>query len=182
MNAIRNVVFGLAGLLVTFSPVRADESRWSFGVEADLLPYLNDGYSISAVAGRGRVRTRLVRAELTKPEFATDDGFRDDELEVFALVVDLFLRDDRTGWWFGAGVELWDGEVTEEASNLTRSYETTLLTAGTGYVWRLGRHFSINPWAGVHTAVAGDRRLRFATQDLALGTTAEASVKIGISF
>lgn len=185
MNGSRALVVGLFSLLLAATAATAalaDEPRWSFGSELDLVPFLSEGYSVSAIAGRGHWRGRLVRAELTTPEFATDDAFRDDELEVTAFIVDGFLREDQTGWWFGAGFERWDGEVTEKDSNVSREYQSVILTAGCGYVWRLGRHVSINPWAGVHTPVGGDREIRFPSHVFEIETTPEASLKVGVSF
>ena len=182
MKTTRLLVLALSILHVASIPAVAEESRWTFGTELDVLPFLSDGYSVSAVVGRGKFRGRLVRAELTTPDFATDDDFRDDELEVTALIVDGFLRSDQTGWWFGAGFERWDGEVTEKASGVTKEYRSVILTAGSGYVWRFGRHFTINPWVGVHTPVGGDRKVRFPLHDFEIGTTPEASLKLGLSF
>lgn len=180
----RNRILGLA-LMVLMSgalPALAEEQPWRFGAELDVLPFVSGGYSISAIAGRGHWRGRLVRAELTTPDFATDDSFRDNELEVTAFIVDRFLREEQTGWWFGGGVERWDGEVTEKASGVTKEYRSVILTAGCGYVWRLGTHFSINPWAGVHTPVGGDRSVRFPSRSFEIETTPEASLKVGVSF
>lgn len=182
MNGSKTIALGLFTLLLGAVPALSDESPWKLGAELDVVPFLSDGYSVSAIAGRGRFRGRLVRAELTTPEFATDDDFRDDELEVTAFIVDGFLREDQTGWWFGAGFELWDGEVTEKVSNATKDYRTVMLTAGCGYVWHLGRHFSINPWGGVHTPVSGDRRVRFPSHVFEIETTPEVSLKLGVTF
>lgn len=182
MNAIRIVAAGLAGLLLTAAAAPAEELRWTFGVEADLLPYLSDENSLSASAGRGRYRARLVRAELTMPEIATDDAFRDDELAIVAVVVDRFLREDQAGRWFGVGVEQRHGEVSEGDTGTTHDYRTTMFTAGAGYVWQFGRHLTVNPWVGGHTPIAGDRRVRSPLHDFTIGTTPEASLEIGVTF
>jgi len=182
MTRIRKSILGLLPLLLAASPTFADDARWRFGTEIDLLPYLSDGYSVSAIVGKGRFRGRLVRSEVTTPDFVTDDDFRDNDLEVVALVVDVFRDESQTGWWLGAGLEMWDGRVTEKASGLSRTYETTVLTAGAGYVWRFRERFTVNPWIGVHTPLGGDWRVRFPSHEFSIDTAPEASLKVGLSF
>lgn len=182
MNRTKTLAPLLLTLLLVAPLARAEEPNWKFGAEVDLLPYLSDGYSISAIAGKGRLRGRLVRSELTIPDLLTDDDFRDNDLEVVALILDVFLHREQTGWWFGAGIEQWEGEVTEKDSGTTQPYETTVVTVGAGYVWRIGRHFTINPWAGVHIPVGGDRFIHFPSHEFSIDATPEASLKLGVSF
>lgn len=182
MNRFPTLALAFVALMLAAPPLHADEVPWRFGTELDLLPFLSDGYSVSVVAGRGHFRGRLVRTELTTPDFVTDDDFRDDDLEIVALVFDYFPRDDQTGWWFGVGLELWDGEVTEKASGLSQTYQSTVLTGGAGYVWRFGEHFTVNPWAGIHAPIGGDRTLRFPSHEFSIEAKLEASLKVGLSF
>jgi len=181
MTRIQTLALALFTLL-TATAALGEEPRWRFGTELDVVPFLSDGYSVSAIAGRGRFRGRLVSAKLTTPDFTTDDDFRDNELEIAAAILDVFLRTDQTGWWFGLGLEQWDGQVTEKVSNVTQTYEATLLTGGLGYVWRFGEHFTVNPWVGVHTPIGGDRLLRFPNHFFSIDSTPEASIKLGYTF
>lgn len=169
-------------LLCTAIGAHAADAPWVFGTELDVLPYLNDGYYLSAIVGKGRLRGRIVRTELTTPGFATEEGFKDNDLEVWAGIVDIYFKDDFKGWWFGPGLERWTGEVTEEASGLRQGYETTILTLGGGYTWRFSKHFYLNPWAAVHFPIGGDRDVEFPSSTFSIDPTPEASVKLGITF
>jgi hypothetical protein len=168
--------------LVAASGASAADPKWVFGTELDVVPFLNDGYYLSAIVGKGRLRGRIVRTELTTPGFATEDGFKDNDLEVWAGIVDIYFKDDFKGWWFGPGLERWTGEVTEEASGARRGYETTILTLGGGYTWWFSKHFYLNPWAAVHIPIGGDRDVAFPSSSFSIDPTPEASIKIGVLF
>lgn len=174
----------LALSMLSFAPAVAATSNdgWKVGTEFDLLPYLNDGYYVSLVVGKGRVRGRLVRTALTTPDFATDDDFEDNDLSIWAGIMDIYFKDGFTGWWVGPGVERWSGRVTEKATGLRQEYDTDILTVGGGYTWRFSRHFYLNPWAAVHVPIGGDTEVRFASSTFEIHPTAEASVKLGIEF
>lgn len=167
---------------VLLSPCSAEEKDWMIGTELDLLPYLSGGYYLSLVGGVDKLRGRVVRTELTVPDFATDDAFTDNDLGVWALILDIYFKKDFKGWWIGPGLERWDGEVTEKSSGLRRKYSTDILTLGGGYTWRFSKHFYLNPWAAVHLPIGGDREIRFASDVFEINPTPEASVKLGIQF
>jgi hypothetical protein len=158
------------------------DDKWTFGTEFDLLPFLNHGYYVSAIVGKGRLRGRLVRTELTIPGFATDDAFEDNKLAIWGAVVDVFFKDGFSGWWVGSGFERWNGDVTEKASDVRESYQTNMFTLGGGYAWKFSKHFYLNPWAGVHIPISGDQSVTFPSSTLEIKTTPEASVKLGIEF
>ena len=175
----------LLAWLIIFAPVTtiaAEGAKWTFGTEIDLLPYLNGGYYISAIAGKGRLRGRIVRTELTVPSFATDDAFTDNDLEVWAAIVDIYFKDEFSGWWFGPGLEIWDGTVTEKASGVRQSYHTNILTLGGGYTWRFSKNFYLNPWAAIHIPIGGDRDVMFPSGVFEIDPIPEASVKLGVFF
>src|SRR5262249_20585080 len=99
-----------------------------------------------------------------------------------AAIVDFFFRDGFSGWWVGPGLERWNGDVTEKASGVRHGYETDILTVGGGYVWKFSKHVYLNPWAGVHIPIAGDREVSFPSAVFKINVTPEASVKLGIAF
>jgi hypothetical protein len=45
--------------------------KWTVGTELDVVPYVFNGYYVSAVAGYGKWRTRFVRTAITTPGFET---------------------------------------------------------------------------------------------------------------
>ena len=166
-------------------PVVADDQtpkKWMVGTELDLVPYIFDGYYISAVAGYGKWRARFVRTNITTPNFATRSGFEDNKLNVNAYIVDYYLKEGFQGWWIGPGYETWDGEVKEKTSGVRKTYKTEILTLGGGYTFRFNDHFYINPWAAVHIPIGGDKDVQFVNKSFKIRTTPEASIKIGINF
>lgn len=167
------------------SPVMADDQvpkEWMLGTELDLVPYIFDGYYVSAVAGYGKLRARFVRTNITTPGFATQSGFADNKLNVNAYIIDYYFKDGFKGWWFGPGYESWDGEVKEKSSGLKKMYRTDILTLGGGYTFRFNDHFYLNPWAAVHIPIGGDKNVQFVNETFKLRATPEASIKIGINF
>jgi hypothetical protein len=182
MKRIRALILGSLLCFACGGATAAGQREWTFGTEFDLVPFLNDGYYVSAIAGKGRLRGRLVSAHLTVPAFATDDAFEDNDLSVVAGILDVYFKDGFSGWWLGPGFEGWEGDVTEKASGLRQSYQTTIFTVGGGYTWKFSRHFYLNPWAAVHFPIGGDREISFTSSDFEIKPTPEASVKLGIEF
>lgn len=167
-------------------PVSAEENEstkeWMFGTELDFVPYVFDGYYISAIAGYGHWRTRFVYTDITTPDFATQSGFEDNRLKVKAYIVDYYFKEGFEGWWIGPGLETWEGTIKEKSSELKKTYTTNILTLGGGYTFRFNNHLYINPWAAVHIPIGGDKEVQFASKTLKIDPTPEASIKIGINF
>jgi hypothetical protein len=176
------VVSFLAGsfLLAPSSP--AADRTWMVGTELDVVPYASGGYYLSLIGGVGKLRGRIVRTELTVPDFVTDDAFTDDDREVDAVILDIYFRRDFVGWWIGPGLERWTGDVTEEATSVRESYRTDIFTIGGGYTWRFSKHFYLNPWGAVHVPIGGDRDVEFVEDTFEIDATPEVSVKLGIRF
>ncbi len=174
----------LSCLLPAMTVFANDEApkKWMVGTELDLVPYLFDGYYVSVVAGHGKWRARFVRTNITTPDFATQSGFEDNELNVNAYIVDYYFKDGFRGWWVGPGYETWNGEVKEKSSGLNKKYRTDILTLGGGYTFRFNDHAYLNPWAAVHVPISGDRDVSFVNSVFKIRATPEASIKIGINF
>jgi hypothetical protein len=182
MNSLLKVLVACLILVSSSTAMAASDAKWTFGTEFDLVPFLLDGYYVSAIAGKGRLRGRLVRTVLTTPGFATDDAFEDNDLAVTALIMDVYFKDGFSGWWLGPGLERWDGDVTEKSSGVRMGYVTKIFTVGGGYEWKFSKHFYLNPWAAVHVPIGGDRSVDFPSAEFTIDPTLEASVKFGIEF
>lgn len=177
-------------LVAIASPAMAQRSaaastapRAAVGAELDLLPYASGGYYLSGWIGREHFRLRPVVAKTTLPSFVVQDGFKNADLEVAALIVDYFPRADFRGWWIGAGVEHWRNRVENEGNGGTARWNNTVATVGGGYVWQLGEHFCLNPWAAGHLVVGGPTRVSAggATHS-PKRFTPEVSLKLGWRF
>ena len=156
------------------------------GTEFDVLPYATGGAYGSLILGRGAWRVRGVVSRVNVPEAFVADGFSDQRTDAIALLADRFIgrrRDEGRGFWVGGGVEYWRTRISRDGSEAYTAYNTTMLTAGGGYVWHLTRHVYLNPWAAAHASIAGDRDVDVSGATFTPRRfTAEASLKLGIVF
>jgi hypothetical protein len=155
----------------------------TIGIEQDILPYLTGGYFMAFTAGMKHLRGRAVLASVTKPDFVVADGFTNNQVRAYALLGDYFLKDNWSGWWFGGGIVYWDSSIQSEAKLSTAHYQNILLNGSLGYSWKVGEHFYVSPWAGMHLCVGGDTDVvvdgkHFIPPVLNL----EASIKVGWLF
>jgi hypothetical protein len=159
---------------------------WKFGTEIDVLPYVMNGYYGSAFVARGAWRFRGVAARSDAPSFLVTDGFGKKRTDAYALLVDRFLghhRSDLKAFWLGGGTELWRSRIRQDGISDFTCYNNTVVTAGSGYVWKLSNHFYVNPWSAIHVVVAGDRKINVSGKTYEQPRlTPEASVKLGIVF
>lgn len=164
-------------------PSATDGPTLRAGVEADVLPYVTGGWYASGWVGYDRFRLRLVVARVNPPDFTLEDEFTDAETRAYAALLDYFLRPAFGGPWIGGGIEHWDNRVGHPDESATGTYHNWMATVGGGWVFGLGRHLYLNPWAAGHWRIAGDTQTfvgsRLFEPRKAL---AEASVKIGWGF
>ena len=153
----RNVpVLFLALSLFLFLPKSSvAQDRMHFGVNVDLLPTV-----MSATEGRfggagqvwvavGKNRFRAVAASMRLPDSFSEEPWSDNDLNAFALIYDRFLREPVRGPWVGTGVEFWNQSITyhERTKFFLNNWIATL---GAGWVFRIGDHFLLDPWVGLH--------------------------------
>lgn len=179
---LAGICLGPSGKAQPSEPV-SKGSRITFGLEQDVLPYVTGGYFFAAWAGQGHIRGRTVMAYVKKPDWIIPDGFTNNEVRAYALLGDYFLKDGWSGWWIGGGLVYWDSKIQSDLKLSTVSYQNLLVNGSVGYSWKLGKHFYVSPWAGMHLRVGG------ATDVLVDGKNfepplfnPEASVKFGYWF
>jgi hypothetical protein len=136
---------------------KENKSRLSIGAETDVLPYITGGNYGSAWVSKNHFRYRAVITNVTTPEFMLKDGFTNNNIMVYAALVDYFFKPIPEKWWIGAGFEYWDAEIQTSSKLSTVKYNNTMFTAGGGYVWRVYKNFYLNPWAAAHVRIAGDK-------------------------
>ena len=132
--------------------------RTTAGFELDVLPYVSGGYYVSGWIGHDRIRVRPVVTKTTLPSFVVQDGFKNADLDVYAVIVDYFPRGGFRGFWVGAGVEYWKNSIENESNGGTAKWNNTVATIGAGYVWKVAGNFYLNPWAAGHLVVGGATR------------------------
>lgn len=174
----------LAAALAAGAPAAAQEPKpATVGFELDVLPYATGGYYGSAWVGRGRIRVRPVVASTSLPDFFVEDGFRNAEVDAYAVIVDYFFRDGFRGFWVGAGAEYWENRVENEADGGTAEWNNTVATVGGGYVWKFAGNFYVNPWVAGHLVVGGPTSVTAGGATYSPKRfTPEASVKLGWHF
>ncbi len=179
---LAGILIGPIGRAQSLEPAPRN-SRFAFGLEQDMLPYVTGGYFFAAWAGQGHIRGRAVMAYVKKPDWIIPDGFTNNEVKAYALLGDYFLKDDWSGWWIGGGLVYWDSKIQSDLKLSTASYQNILVNGSLGYSWKFGKHFYVSPWAGMHLRVGGDTDVvvdgKHFTPPL---FNPEASVKIGYCF
>jgi hypothetical protein len=171
----------LGSSLLLSTQANAESLTWA--TEVDLLPIATGGWYTSLAVGREAWRVRAVAAEVHVPDAFAPKGWVSSRTRAQALLVDRFFRPGFTGPWVGAGFERWDESLKREHGPERVKLTSLQSTLGAGWVFELGRGFTLNPWMAVHRRIAGDRD---ATIEQAVcrprALQAEASLKIGYTF
>ncbi len=121
------------------------ERRTTFGLEADVVPYILGGYHGSVVVGYNQWRFRGVFVGLTTPSSLLDEGFKDNKVKVGAIIVDYFFQPNWKKFFISTGVEYLSGNLGHEKVSSTSNYNGVLWTAGGGYVWKFHKNFYLAP-------------------------------------
>ncbi|MCB0602502.1 MAG: hypothetical protein KDC28_14790, partial [Saprospiraceae bacterium] len=64
------------------------DAKFHVGIEQDVVPYATGGYFAGVWLGRGHWKTRLLHVKATKPDFLLADGFTDNVIKAYAIVLD----------------------------------------------------------------------------------------------
>ncbi len=155
----------------------------SIGFELDAVPYIFKGYYGSVWVGHNHFRYRAVITKIETPDFILKDGFTNNEINVYAAIVDYFFKPDFEGWWIGPGLEYWDAKIQTNSKLETVEYNNTIFTIGGGYIWKFYKNFYLNPWVAGHLRIAGDKEVIVdqSTFETPLFTP-EISLKLGWHF
>ena len=172
----------------TFSDGNCQKRRTSYftgiGFELDVLPYFTGGYYGSIWYGHGPVRGRFIVANTNVPSFFIPTGFKDYNLQVYALIGDYFIQSSSfEKLWVGLGVEYWDGTIVSESTEISADHNNYVITIRLGYVWKFYKNFYLNPWFGLHIIAAGDTSVPVGNEEFKPPViTPEISLKLGWHF
>jgi hypothetical protein len=171
-------------LLTSFVFVYGQENqKLTVGFEQDALPYVFNGYFANVWVGEGHVRSRLLLAQVTKPDFILANGFTNNQVTAVALTADYFLKPEWRGWWVSAGAVCWKNSIQTTDLLQTAHFNTWLLNGSLGYSWKFYRNFYVSPWVGLHVKVAGDKEVAVDSKTYKPPRlNPEASIKIGWHF
>lgn len=183
MIRISLFILAFLGLTVAASAQEKPAPRTAVGLEQDVLPYLTGGYFAGVWIGKSHTRVRALTARVHKPDIFVPEGFTNNRVTAYALVVDYFLKENWKGWWLGTGPTYWRSSIQSESRWSTVHFENILLNGSIGYNFPLPHNLYVSPWAGMHILVAGKRHLTVDGKDYTAPLfNPEASVKVGWRF
>ncbi|SEF39735.1 hypothetical protein [Vibrio hangzhouensis] len=182
-NAKLKLLAAACALLCPYANANTNtNTKLKYGIELDAVPYLLGGYYVSALVAINNFQLRYVTTKYETPSFYLKNGFKDDNVEVKAFILDYYFDNSLKGFWVGSGIEKWQGKVTESSSGVEKGYDTNLFTIGGGYSYYLNDYFYLNPWIGLHIPVSGDDKVSFTNNTFDINTTAEISLKLGFKY
>ncbi|MEM7436917.1 MAG: hypothetical protein AAF436_17315 [Myxococcota bacterium] len=166
----------------------AKPRRVTVGFNVDLFPIIASasqkafGFSGQLQLAIDKVQFRLVGAKIRNFAALLDDDFEDHDTVVLAFIFDFFFREDLSGFWVASGFELWLNEIGNANTTSRADWTNAVWTLGGGYVWRIGPHFFINPWIGMHVRM-NNPEIELGGQSFQpLWVVANGSVKLGAYF
>ncbi len=175
----------LLGLILLVSilksnPVAAQQSKIRAGLELDLLPYATGGYFACGFVGIEQFRVRALTASVNKPNWSINNNYRNNHIQAYALVLDIYQNKDWKGWWLGGGIVYWQSNIQSKELLETAHFSNFLLNGSLGYQIPLGKHFYASPWAGISLRVAGNKNVPVDQYHYTLPfINPEASLKLG---
>lgn len=162
-----------------------DDGGFYYGTELDAMPFINQGFYSSLYVAHSAYKYRFVTAQMTLLDMVVKKGFKDQQLDAYALIVDYYphSKDFKKGLWIGTGFEYWKSEIKTKESNEKQAFDQWIYTLGAGYNIPLYKHIYLNPWCAGHLNLNWDQKVQFREKQLKLDNfTPEMSVKLGIYF
>ncbi len=141
------------------------KEKLSFGIESEIMTWINQGYHGSFWIGKKGLRTRFVVAKATYPDNFNPEGFTNLTSEFYEIEFDYFFgenRNDFRGFWVALGTGYTKQSIESESTNITRSIDLISMHTGVGYAINLYKGLYINPWLGI--------TLHLNTQEINVGS------------
>lgn len=171
----------LTGLTPT--PISAQEKKLHAGLELDILPIATGGYFAGGFIGKDRFRIRALTASVNKPDWSINKDFRNNHIQAYALLLDIYKNKDWQGLWIAGGLVYWESSIQSKQLLQTAQFNNYLLNGSLGYQIKLGEHFYLSPWAGISLRIAGNTAVSVDQYSYTLPIlNPEASLKVGYSW
>jgi len=140
--------------IITTNHTFAQDSKekLSFGVESEIMTWLNQGYHGSFWIGKKGFRARFVVAKATYPDNFNPEGFTNLTSEFYEIEFDYFFGKKRNkfrGLWVALGTGYTKQNIESETTNITASTDLIAMHTGVGYAINLYKGLYINPWVGI---------------------------------
>jgi hypothetical protein len=128
------------------------EKKLSFGVESEIMTWINKGYHGSLWMGRNGFRARLVIAKATYPDSFNPEGFTNLTSEFYEMEFDYFFgkkRNEFRGLWVALGTGYTKQSIESETTSISASTDLMVLHTGIGYAINIYKGLYTTPWLGM---------------------------------
>jgi hypothetical protein len=131
---------------------RRETNKVHYGVETEIMTWINSGYHGSLWLGKNGMRVRFVVASATFPEYLNPEGFKNLTSDFYEIEFDYFFgkkRREFRGLWYALGSGYTKQTIESKTTNLQSSVDLIDLHTGVGYAINLYKGLYINPWVGL---------------------------------
>lgn len=154
MNRKSSITALILILVSSLSGVHSQDSinRIKFGLEAESMCFINNGYHGSFWIGKKGIRARFVIAKATFPGSITPKGFKDLTSNFYEVEIDRFLgkhKNDFKGIWYAIGSGYTNQKIISASTNSEAYIHLVDLHSGIGYTLNLYKCVYLNPWLGI---------------------------------
>jgi hypothetical protein len=155
---MKKLIFVLSIVFFT-GTIFAEENKnpTAVGLTIDVLPTImsatekKPGYAFQTWFGSGHMRLRAVGAHMYyNDKLIGNNAFKDQSLNVGALIVDYVFGNHFDGAWVGGGYELWNNGIKNKKTGQTHHWNNNVMTIGGGYIVPVKGNFYIEPWGAAH--------------------------------
>ena len=146
------IVFAVVILFSNISLYAQSKEKLSFGLESEIMTWINKGYHGSFWVGKKGLRARLVIAKATYPDKFTPEGFTNLTSEFYEMEFDYFFgknKNDFRGLWVALGTGYTKQSIESKTSEISASIDLIDLHTGIGFAISLYKGLYINPWIGI---------------------------------
>ncbi len=128
------------------------DKKVSFGIESEVMSFINKGYHGSFWIGYNGIRSRFVIAEATYPNSFSPKGFKDLNSQFYEMEIDFYIgkhRKEYKGLWYAAGFGLTKQSIISEQTGMKGKINLFDFHTGIGYTIGIYEGLYVNPWIGL---------------------------------
>lgn len=145
-------------------------------VEVDPAPFILGGYSFSLKYSPAKFRHFSLMGSVYRSDFPDkmmseenyENGFRNLKIKTsYAIFTDYFLRENRTGFYFGPSVFFYNKSVESNTTTEVVNFESVYPNLRVGYVLKPFKNsgFYINPWVNFGKEIITNKNEFFNQND-----------------
>lgn len=127
-------------------------TAFSFGVESEVMCFINKGYHGSFWFGKNGLRARAVVAKATYPDYLNQEGFTNLTSRFYEIEIDYYFskkRNNFRGFWYALGAGYTQQSIENATSKESEAIDLIDLHTGVGYAISIYKGLYINPWLGI---------------------------------